>query len=303
MGRSMKGVGWANASWNFISGCTIASTGCLNCYAARLALMSLQHGNSNYYSGLVREVNGRAVFTGEIKQDNEKLDLPLRWQKPSIIFVNAMSDFFHPGVSDYTRLVALQTMMKAYWHSYIILTKRADVLTDWTYSKDVQDAIRGKDVKHISLGVSIENMDTARKRLPFLVKASDKFMRCVSYEPAIEYVEITGWLSSGIDWVTAGGETGPQSRCPDPHFFRSIRNQCYLTNTEFIFNQWGDWVPAVQFAGLPEIREPQFQTLASGERMVKVGKHGAGRLLDGRYYDSDINAPRHTVQQTSDLFS
>ena len=119
------GIEWTEHTWNPFVGCTIHTAGCTNCYAMRAA-MRLQEFGMESYRGVAKLANGKPVWTGKINRSSEaQMRKPFKIKKPSLIFVNSMSDFFHEGADDDWRLEALQVMAKTR-HQYQVLTKRPE---------------------------------------------------------------------------------------------------------------------------------------------------------------------------------
>ena len=216
-------IEWTNASWNPVTGCTKLSAGCDHCYAERFAER-------------FRGVAGHPFEQGfDLRLRRERLDQPARWRRPRLIFVNSMSDLFHKNIpTDFIGQV-FQAMEDADWHTYQVLTKRSSLMRNFVnkrYSDKPAPA-------HIWLGVSIEEK-TALSRLRHL-KQTDAAVRFVSFEPLlgpIGEVDLTG-----IDWVIAGGESGPGARPVDIDWLRQIRNCCQRQAVAFFFKQWGGRTP------------------------------------------------------------
>jgi protein gp37 len=167
-------------------------------------------------------VNGFALTLHEAA-----LELPLRWKRPQIIFVNSMSDMFHQSVpTDFIRR-AFDVMHQAYWHRFQILTKRAERLAN--LSRDLPWP------KNIWMGVSVENGSYA-DRIDHL-RTTAAAIKFLSLEPLLGPMD--GMRLDGIDWVIVGGESGPGARSMNPNWVISIRNQCIGANVPFFFKQWG----------------------------------------------------------------
>lgn len=208
-------IEWTESTWNPLSGCTKISPGCKNCYAERMAMRLKAMGQPNYSNGFNLTLHAEA------------LELPLRWKKPQTIFVNSMSDMFHTKVPREFILRAFDVMRRAYWHRFQVLTKRADRLV--SLSEELPWAA------NIWMGVSVESEEYAH-RIDSLREtgASIKFL---SLEPLLGPLD--NLKLDGIDWVIAGGESGPRARLMDPEWVISIRNQCVKAGVPFFFKQWG----------------------------------------------------------------
>jgi protein gp37 len=286
----------------------------------------------NIASGMQR----KRVFT-DVLSHHERLNAPLHWKKPRRIFVNSMSDLFHEDVQEYFIREIFDVMRQCEngyssalerivsQHTFQILTKRPARMLDFcTRLRFAQNDPRGlylakelphngfnpmQALRHVWLGVSVEDQATADERIPLLLQ-TPAAVRFISYEPALGPINLrlifplTGPGSSQpaappswkvlnsltgydgiddhkgrgagtgcprIDWVIAGGESGPHARPSHPYWFKSLRDQCAAAAVPFFFKQWGEWKPRDEFA--------------HDHAMVKVGKKAAGRTLDGRLHD------------------
>jgi protein gp37 len=208
-------IEWTEATWNPVTGCSKISPGCLNCYAERMTMRLKAMGQANY-------VNGFNVMTHE-----HTLGLPLGWKKPQMIFVNSMSDLFHPSVpKEYIQRV-FSVMDFADWHTYQVLTKRAERLVE------LNDKLIWPE--QIWMGVSIEN-DDYKYRID-LLRATSAKIKFLSIEPLLG--PLTKLNLKGIDWVIVGGESGPGSRPIKASWVADIRDQCVKAKVPFFFKQWG----------------------------------------------------------------
>jgi protein gp37 len=179
------------------------------------------------YSGLTQKSGDRWVWNGKIFLDYKELDKPLGWKKPRLIFVNSMSDLFHPGVpAKFIREVWCR-MEEVPWHTYQILTKRPERMAEVTRDFPV--------LKNVWLGTSVENADYFG-RIDELrrVRAAVRF---VSFEPLLGSVE--GANLTDIHWAIVGGESGPRARPMDPSWVREIERMCRRWGVAFFFKQWG----------------------------------------------------------------
>jgi protein gp37 len=216
-------IEWTDATWNPVTGCTKVSPGCDNCYAAR-------------FSERFRGVPGHPFENGfDLTLRPERLSQPLEWKKPRMIFVNSMSDLFHKEVPKSHISRVFDTMERADWHIYQVLTKRSSLLRKFINERYPTRSAPA----HIWFGVSVEN-EQAVSRIRHL-QAANATTRFLSIEPLIGPV---GKLDlKGIDWVIVGGESGPGARAMDPRWAISIRNQCLKVNVAFFFKQWGGRSP------------------------------------------------------------
>ena len=292
-------IEWCDVVWNPVTGCDKVSEGCRNCYAERHA----------------KRFWGDRKFT-DVQCHIDRLDQPVYWKKPQRIFVNSMSDLFHPDVDFDFILCAWMVMAQAKQHTFIILTKRPEhmnlFLNEWlppalglaTCTLRILD----KPLPNVWLGVSVEDQKTANERIPLLLQ-TPATVRFVSYEPALGPVDFThikikdsehpelgeppvtfnaldGWWGGYIqekrtqlDWIIMGGESGPGARPMHPNWTRSVRDQCQAAGVPFFFKQWGEWEQAWPSMGL-HVKKRTF-VFSDGLAMYMTGKKNAGRLLDG----------------------
>lgn len=224
---SETSIEWTDATWNPVAGCTVMSAGCTNCYAMRMAARLEAMGLAKY-TGLTRKSGGRAKWTGEIHLDEAALQVPFRWRRPRRVFVNSMSDLFHPGVTDEFVRRVWDVMKRTPRHTYQILTKRPDRM----------DAIlrQGFEVlPNVWLGTSVEDSQVL-DRLDQL-RDVPAALRFVSFEPLIGSVAAADLRS--IHWAIIGGESGPNARPLNPCWVDEIYNKCEDAGTTFFFKQWG----------------------------------------------------------------
>lgn len=219
-------IEWTEATWNPIAGCSMVSPGCTNCYAMRLAARLSVMGQEKYI-GTTFKSGGRAKWNGTVRFDGEALDLPRRWRKGRLIFVNSMSDLFHDAVPiDFIKSV-FKVMQETPQHTYQLLTKRAERLE--AVAKQLPWP------ENVWMGVSVESRDYVY-RVGHLrrTRAKTKFL---SVEPLLGPIDKLDL--KGIDWAIVGGESGPHSRPMDARWVRSIRDQCLRAGVPFHFKQWG----------------------------------------------------------------
>lgn len=155
------------------------------------------------------------------------LELPLNWKKPKMIFVNSMSDMFHDEVPDDFILSIFETMRKADWHIFQILTKRSHRLRKL--------ANRISWPKNVWMGVTVEDNSTVN-RIDDL-KSTPASVKFISFEPLLENISKVNL--KGVDWIIVGGESGPKARPIKAEWIRVIRNICLNENIPFFFKQWG----------------------------------------------------------------
>ena len=246
----MSKIEWTNVTWNPVTGCTRASAGCDFCYAVEMTkrLARWDHTKAKY-GGLVNP--GKNHFNGVVRCHPDELDKPLRWRKPRKVFVNSMSDLFHPGVPDEFILDVFDVMVRAPQHQFQVLTKRPDRVLQ------MDPVLPWPD--NVWMGTSVEDGHVLH-RVSVLRQtgAAVKFLSC---EPLIG--PLPNINLAGIDWVIGGGESGRGARPMDPAWVRDLRDACAAAGVPFFFKQWG----------------------AHDERGRRVGKGKAGRTLDGRTHD------------------
>ncbi len=229
-------IEWTDETWNPVTGCVKVSPGCKHCYAERFAERfrgTAGHPYSNGFDPTLRP---------------ERLEQPLRWRSPRMVFVNSMSDLFGDFVPDDFIDSVFDVMRRTPQHTYQVLTKRAARMRWWARrSRWLEGA------SNIWLGVSVENREFGLPRVEAL-RRTRAAVRFLSIEPLLEALPTLDL--SGIDWVIVGGESGPGARPLDPRWVRDIRDRCRGAGVPFFFKQWGG-----------------------------VHKSRRGRLLDGRTWD------------------
>ena len=225
-------IEWTEATWNPVTGCDQVSPGCAHCYAKTFAERWRNIPGHPYEQGF------------DLRLWSERLQQPLKWTRPRMIFVNSMSDLFHEGVPlEYIEQV-FEVMGRAEHHTFQILTKRHERLAE----------IAGELSWHpnIWIGVSIENRRFVH-RADYL-RQVDAAVRFISAEPLLGPLDELDL--AGIDWLIAGGESGPKHRIVRIEWLRQLRDHCIDEDVAYFFKQWGGHRP-------------------------KAG----GRLLDGRTWD------------------
>jgi protein gp37 len=266
------GIEWTEHTWNPFVGCTIHTAGCTNCYAMRTA-KRLQEFGVESYQGVVKTVNGQPVWTGRVNRATEAaFRKPFRIKKPSLIFVNSMSDFFHESADDQWRLDALK-VMAATPHQYQVLTKRPENIIPFLRRTDPNhgNAAEPSFPHNVWIGATVERSDMVH-RINTLRGVLAK-IRFLSIEPLIGPI---GEMNlGGIHWVILGGESGPGARPMDADWARDVRDQCKAQRVPLFFKQWGKASNNPLFAEAP----PGHSGNAWVEKMDPVGKGGS--LLDG----------------------
>jgi protein gp37 len=215
MMSEISSIEWTDATWNPVTGCTKVSQGCKHCYAARFAERWRGIPGHPYEDGF------------DLKLRPERLLMPLDWKEPKRIFVNSMSDLYHPDVPDaYIRNV-FATMVRARWHTFQVLTKRAERLAKIGRSLPWRP--------NIWQGVSIESMDVAQRADDLRKVPCD--VRFLSLEPLLGPLDDLD--ISGIQWVIVGGESGPHARPMKKEWVVALRDRCRREGVPFFFKQWG----------------------------------------------------------------
>ncbi|WP_276199018.1 phage Gp37/Gp68 family protein [Chelatococcus sp. XZ-Ab1] len=313
--------------------------------AARIERMAAGAGKWTHYNGTTQASKAGPVWTGRLTlAPDEILTAPLRWKRPRRIFVNSMSDLFHESVRDewIDRIFAVMAMCPQ--HTFQVLTKRSSRMRE--YMNGIQSKIpffgrmplerihleaaahmegdsgfmdtlkdRGNvyslyldapwPLPNVWLGVSTEDQRRADERMPDL-RETPAAVRFVSAEPLLGAIDFEPWLDR-IDWIIAGGESGPGARPMHPDWARSIRDQCAAAGVPFFFKQWGEWLDeqvatamhlapdAAMFDRFGAPKGPKWHPYEASDRnggaLICVGKKAAGRLLDGREH-SDMPEAR-----------
>jgi protein gp37 len=240
-------IEWTDSTWNPVRGCSKVSPGCKHCYAETLAER-------------FRGTKGHPFEFGfDLRLVPEKLGDPIRWSTPRRIFVNSMSDLFHENVSDEYIEKVCRVMLAANWHTYQVLTKRADRMSELLRTKFRAAAA----APHIWWGVSVENRQHGLPRIDLLRRAKPA-VAFLSVEPLLE--DLGKFNLKGIHWVIVGGESGHGARPIEESWVQSIRKQCNAASVPFFFKQWGG-----------------------------VRKAETGRELNGQTYDEFPHATKNPV--------
>ena len=286
-------IEWTDATWSPVTGCTKVSPGCANCYIERTPPFRKE---------------GRRFVNGEIpvRLHPDRLEQPLRWRKPRMVFVVSMGDLFHEDVPDDFIDSVMVTMQQAFWHTFQVLTKRPERMRHWSFH----------NMPNVWLGVSVENQRWAEERIPLLLEtpATVRFLSC---EPLLGPLDLRPWLQKpkagpetlrpeamqeleeigrlafpSIDWAIAGGESGgPEDRrlverCD--HFSVEIcRSDGMLTDGSHPCNGTGwrpkpealEWIRSIR-EQCREAQVPYFLKQWGGPR-----HDSGGRVLDGRTWD------------------
>jgi len=208
-------IEWTEMTWNPVTGCTKISQGCKNCYAERMARRLRAMGSDRYRNG----------FTVTLHPD--LVDTPKRWRSPRLMFVNSMSDLFHPDIPAEFITRVFRTMVDCPQHTFQVLTKRSDRLAELAPSLPWP--------RNVWMGVSVEDA-RVKHRIADLITVPAA-VRFLSLEPLIGPLD--DLPLSGIHWVIVGGESGPHARLIQHTWVASILRQCRTAGVPFFFKQWG----------------------------------------------------------------
>lgn len=231
-------IEWTESTWNPTIGCTKVTLGCKNCYAELMAKRLQAMGNKDYQDGF------------KFKMLPQRLDEPKRNKKPTMYFVNSMSDLFHEDM-DYSFLDSiLKVIEETPQHQYQILTKRPEKMREYF--------IRNAVPSNAWLGTTVETFEV-KHRIDLIrdLNATVKFLSC---EPLIS--DLGEMDLRGIDWVIVGGESGSKARPMKEEWALNIQKQCEEQKVAFFFKQWGTW----------------------GSDGVRRNKKKNGSLLHGKMY-------------------
>ncbi len=243
----MSKIEWTEKTWNPSIGCNKVSQGCKNCYAEVMARRLRAMGNKDYKDEF------------EFKVLEHRLEHPIKRKTSTVFFVNSMSDLFHEQMPYSFLDKVFDVMRRTRQHTYQILTKRAENLSDYCKGRQIQS--------NIFLGVTVENR-LALKRMEILKQL--KCNKFLSIEPLLE--DLGDNLDfRGIHWIIVGGESGPKARIMKKQWIERIRSACLTQGIPFFFKQWG----------------------AYGEDEVKRNKKSNGRLLDNKEYNQIPSLLRH----------
>lgn len=257
-------IEWTDETWNPLRGCRRISPGCEHCYAERQAARPILSGPGKPYEGLVQIGKQGPRWTGATAGP-DRLDEPLRWRKPRMIFPCSMSDLFYEGHTDEQIAAVFGVMAACPQHTFQVLTKRAERMERWfrefmgdekwkrsswladprrpEHAAEVRLALECWPLPNVWLGVSVEDQQRAQERLPHLLRVPAA-VRWVSAEPLLEEVDLLPWLKSAyestrVTWAVVGGESGHGARPFDLAWARSVVAQCRAAHVPVFCKQLG----------------------------------------------------------------
>ena len=239
---TLSKIEWTEQTWNPVTGCTKISPGCKHCYAEVMSKRLKAMGMVGYEAGF------------EVTLHPKRLSWPLERKKPTVYFVNSMSDLFHEDVPDSFISEVIEVMKKTPQHTYQVLTKRAERLPIYFHQYEAP--------ANLWLGVSVEDREYGVPRINELKKVHNVSVKFLSVEPLLE--DLGEIDISGLDWVIVGGESGSKARPMLESWALNVKAQCDKYNVAFFFKQWG----------------------AYGSDGIKRSKKLNGRLLAGSQYDN-----------------
>lgn len=303
-------ISWTDSTWNPVTGCTKVSPGCDHCYIDRCPPFRME---GRRFNG-----DGPGATTG-VRLHPDRLDQPLRWQRPRRVFVNSLADLFHDDVPLEFIVGVWAVMALSGHHTFQVLTKRPArmraVLSrpDFALLVSAQclPLLKVRAGEHLEvpldvtlplpnvwIGVSVEDQPRADMRIPLLLStpAAVRFLSC---EPLLGPVDVdyAGLLASSqsgsltiprVDWVICGGESGPGARPMHPDWARSLRDQCHAAGVPFLFKQWGEWRWTREAVDRDDEREVGDQFPAAKWQVI---------TRDGRVDESNIPSEGSTVMQ------
>lgn len=281
-------IEWTEAIWDPLAGCTRKSAACRHCYAEALTAAASQSGE--WGQGFAENGPKGPAWTGKIALVEDRLTLPLGWENPRRIFVNALSDLFHESLAVETIDRVFAVMALTPRHIFQVLTKRPKTMQPYiadpaapgrieqAMAEIAPDAAAPRRIEawplpNVWLGVTAENQKEADRRIPLLLE-TPAAVRWIAAEPLLERLDlkIGSWLQKTtdaggpkLDWVVAGGEIGVEAQPCHPDWARSLRDQCATSGAAFFWRHWGEHIPA---AG------------------VEAGAGLSSRLLDGVLHEA-----------------
>ena len=268
-------IEWTDETWNPITGCSRVSPGCDNCYMFALYPRLRAMGVPGYESA-----------PDHVQLMRERLEAPLTWKRPRRVFVNSMSDLFHPHVPFefvYEIFRVMEEASRENGHVFQVLTKRPGRAVAWW--EDYKALFPAGWPANVWIGTSVESQKYAH-RLTVLARIPAS-VRFVSAEPLLEAVDLTRWLESGaLHWVIVGGESGHHARPMELEWARDLRDQSTRAGVAFFFKQWGGFTPKAGGRLLDGYTHDEFPT-----GMLLNGSDSIARLKFGRSVTTDSGEP------------
>lgn len=304
------GIEYLDATWSPAKGCSHVSLGCDNCWAERQAARFCKPGE--FFEGLVEDGH----WSGAPRLYEKELRKPLAWKRPRRIGVCFMGDLFHEEVSFLWIDRVFAVMESAKQHTFLLLTKRPLRMLEYLSQMPDSAARRGNwPLRNVWLGTSVEDQETAVRRIPALLRCPAA-LHYVSVEPMLGPVDLTHLDVDGnhsdpenewcqidaltgrhsdmgrpcpsidvrLDWVVAGGESGPGARPTHPLWVYDLQRQCEQAWIPYWWKQWGGWVPVEKGHGRPGDLIHYTEVDKNPMSMRRVGKKVAGNLIFGKVY-------------------
>jgi protein gp37 len=276
-------IEWATETWNPVVGCTKVSAACDHCYALTMArrLKGMSRAARQRGENPGRRAHYEQVVNGEgwarVQLVPEALEDPLHWERSRTVFVVSMGDLFHEDVPDEYIDRIFHVMARARHHTFLVLTKRPARMRVWMTRQTMENGEGGLNEGNVWLGVTAENQEALDERVLELLQCPAP-VHFVSIEPMLGPVNLRALPYHGdtsyyldvlrgtyttdprggygtsfnfglcsmapLDWVIAGGETGPGARPMDPDWVMSLKDQCVAAGAPFFFKRWGDYTPS-----------------------------------------------------------
>ena len=265
-------IAWTDHTFNPWIGCTKVSAGCANCYAKTRDDRHMLGPLSHWGPGSPRHITSAANWRE-----------PIKWAKAARA-AGRRDKVFCASQADIFELEAPVAARQALWRligdtcdalDWQLLTKRPENILSVMCDDNLN--LGFFELTRCWLGTSVENQEAADKRIPSLldVDAAIRFLSCEPLLGPVEFMPAVGLVPAGIDWIIAGGESGPGARAMHPDWARGLRDQCEMSGVPFFFKQWGEWAPTSD----PSVALSRGIPLS--DCMSYVGKKSAGALLDG----------------------
>jgi protein gp37 len=258
-------ISWTERTWNYFRGCSEKSSGCAMCYARLMAARF--SGPGQPYEGIAYlDDNGKSHWTGKVVAVPDHLEDPIRWQRPSLIFTNSMSDLFHESAEREAIINSFEIMEKANWHIFQTLTKRPELMPEMLHSITLKSGRNlGKDpLPNVWIGTTMEDEKTAAERSKWLAQ-TPAAIRWWSAEPLIGDCDWKKWITaSKSQWVVFGGESRQgEARLTRPMDLQWLRDglaACEQLGVAAFVKQLGYWLAS------ETLRPEKFKADPSGKK-------------------------------------